>query len=85
MAKKNVIEDTLIQISNLEESLNKNAQGILASTMKEEIANLVKESQKSIKEEDEEEIDFDEADTDVDADNVDDDMGDDIPDDDMED
>ena len=82
MAKNDVIEDTLIQISNLEESLNKNAQGILASTMKEEIANLVKESQKSIKEEDEEEIDFDdEVDTDVvDTDNVDDDMGDEVED-----
>ena len=65
---KNVIEDTLIQISNLEESLNKNAQGILASTMKEEINNLVKES---LKEEDE--VDFMEVDTDeVDTDNMDD-------------
>jgi len=31
------INDALIQISNLEESIKKNAQGILASTMKEEI------------------------------------------------
>ncbi len=37
-------EDALFQIQNLEEALNKNAQGILASTMKEEIKSLVKES-----------------------------------------
>ena len=61
---KNVIEDTLIQISNLEESLNKNAQGILASTMKEEINNLVKESLKEQDEVDDEEVDVEETDTD---------------------
>jgi len=61
---KNVIEDTLIQISNLEESLNRNAQGILASTMKEEINNLVKESLKEQDEVDDEEVDVEETDTD---------------------
>tara|TARA_R110000868_G_scaffold84_5_gene864 strand:- start:78 stop:1661 length:1584 start_codon:yes stop_codon:yes gene_type:complete len=44
MAEKNMIEDTLFQIKNLEESLKKNAQGILSSTMRKEINSLVKES-----------------------------------------
>jgi hypothetical protein len=54
---KNVIEEALLQISNLEESLNKNAQGILSSTMKEEISSLVKESLKEQDEIDDEEED----------------------------
>jgi hypothetical protein len=54
--KNSEIEDALFQIRNLEEALNRNAQGILASTMKEEISSLVKESLKEA-EEDEEEID----------------------------
>jgi hypothetical protein len=67
--KENLVEDTLLQIKNLEESLKRNAQGILSSTMKEEIKSLVKES---LNEEDEEvEVDAesgDEADLeDVDA------------------
>ena len=51
------INDALIQITNLEESIKKNAQGILASTMKEEIKSLVKES---LNEEDEVELDDEE-------------------------
>ena len=39
-----MIEDALFQIKNLEESLKKNAQGILSSTMRKEISSLVKES-----------------------------------------
>jgi hypothetical protein len=52
------INDALIQISNLEESIKKNAQGILASTMKEEIKSLVKESLKEqeVEVDDEEEV-----------------------------
>lgn len=51
-----VIEDALFQIKNLEEALKRNAQGILSSTMKEEISALVKES---LKEQDEVEDDED--------------------------
>jgi hypothetical protein len=51
---KNVVEDALFQIKNLEETLQENAKGILQSTMSEEIKQLVKES---LKEQDEEEID----------------------------
>ena len=66
---KNVVEDALFQIKNLEEALQENAKGILHSTMKEEIRQLVKES---LKEQDETEDDVE----------VDDDkmmMGDEIP------
>jgi len=41
---KNVVEDALFQIRNLEETLQENAKGILQSTMSEEIKQLVKES-----------------------------------------
>ena len=64
--KNSDIEDAIFQIRNLEEVLNRNAQGILASTMKEEISSLVKESLKEAEEE-EEEIDTDVATMDDDA------------------
>jgi hypothetical protein len=69
MAEKNLVEETLIQIQNLEEIINENAKEILASTMKEEISELVKESMKdetneqtddiniNVDDEDEDEID----------------------------
>ena len=63
------VEDALFQIKNLEESLQRNAQGILSSTMKEEISSLVKESlkeQDEVEDEDEEEVDVDIEDTDTD-------------------
>ena len=41
---KNVVEEALIQMKNVEEAIAENAKGILASTMKEEINQLVKES-----------------------------------------
>jgi len=40
---KNVVEEALIQMKNVEEAIAENAKGILASTMKEEINQLVKE------------------------------------------
>jgi hypothetical protein len=63
------IEDALFQIKNLEESLQRNAQGILSSTMREEINSLVKESlreQDEIEDEDEEEVEVELDDTDTD-------------------
>ena len=42
--KKSVVEDALLQIKAVEEAISENAKGILASTMKEEISELVKES-----------------------------------------
>jgi len=66
---KNVVEDALFQIRNLEETLQENAKGILQSTMTEEIRQLVKESLK----EQEDEVENDEVDVD-DQDMMDDDQ-----------
>ena len=41
---KSVVEETLLQIKAVEDAINENAKGILASTMKQEISELVKES-----------------------------------------
>jgi hypothetical protein len=41
---ENLVEKTLLQIRSIEEAISENAKGILASTMKEEISELVKES-----------------------------------------
>jgi hypothetical protein len=46
---KSVVEETLLQIKAIEEAISENAKGILASTMKEEIGELVKESLKGKK------------------------------------
>ena len=81
---KNLVQEALIQMKQVEEAIAENAKGILHSTMKEEIKQLVKESLSE--QDDEEEVDTDldadiddtdvdtEVDTDVDMDmNVDDD------------
>jgi len=60
------IEDALFQIKNLEESLQRNAQGILSSTMKDEIKSLVKESLTEQDEVEDDEVDVDVEDTDTD-------------------
>ena len=44
--KKTLVEEALLQMENLQEAITENAKGILASTMKEEISELVKESLK---------------------------------------
>ena len=44
MAEKNLVEEALLQMENLQDAITNNAKGILASTMKEEISQLVKES-----------------------------------------
>ena len=73
MAKeKNLVEDALIQMKNLEEAVAENAKGILASTMKQEIKELVKESIVSEQGDDDEEIGADdEMDMDMDSDEMD--------------
>jgi hypothetical protein len=60
---KNLVQEALIQMKNVEEAIAENAKGILASTMKEEINQLVKESLSE--QDDEEEVDLD-VDTDLD-------------------
>ncbi len=44
MKEKSVVEDALLQIKAVENAISENAKGILASTMKEEISELVRES-----------------------------------------
>lgn len=88
MAKeKTLVEETFIQMKNLEEAVAENAKGILASTMKQEIKDLVKESLFEQEEEEEDEIEMDtdvedsDMEFDADVDNLEDDadlsMGDD--------
>jgi len=62
---KTLVQEALIQMKQVEDVIAENAKGILASTMKEEINQLVKES---LSEQDDEEINVD-ADVDTDADN----------------
>jgi hypothetical protein len=69
MAKeKSIVEEAIIQMKNLEEAVAENAKGILASTMKEEIKELVKESlteqEDEIEMEPEMDMDSDEMETD---------------------
>jgi hypothetical protein len=74
MKENKLVQEALIQMKQVEEAIAENAKGILASTMKEEINQLVKESLSEQADEDEIELD---ADMDMSADNdeVDMDMG----------
>ena len=82
MAKeKSLVEEAIIQMKNLEEAVAENAKGILASTMKQEIKDLVKES---LSEQDDDEIETDDVEMDepMGSDDIADiDMGDDLEDD----
>jgi len=60
---KSVVEQTLLQIKAVEDAISENAKGILASTMKQEISELVKESlkgRKNLHEQDENDPEMDE-------------------------
>ena len=82
--KKNLVEEALLQMENLQEAITNNAKGILASTMKEEISELVKESlEEEVEEvsetETEETVEVseqEEVDLDVDVDDEEDDIED---------
>jgi len=58
--KKSIVENTLLQIKAVENAISENAKGILASTMKEEISELVKESlginKSNLQEQDEQDV-----------------------------
>jgi len=79
--KKSLVQEALIQMRNVEEAIAENAKGILHSTMKEEINQLVKES---LSEQDEVDLDADieddentddvDMDVDMDVDNDTEDM-----------
>jgi hypothetical protein len=79
--KKSLVEETIAQIKNLEDVIAENAKGILHSTMKGEISDLVKES---LTEQEEDEIETD-LDMDLPLDDEGDDMSDDNEDLDMDD
>jgi hypothetical protein len=66
---KNLVEEALIQMKNVEEVIAENAKGILASTMKEEISQLVKESLSEQEDEIELDADVEMGDIEMDADN----------------
>jgi len=70
---KNLVEEALIQMKNVEDVIAENAKGILASTMKEEISQLVKESLSEQETEDEIEVD---AELDMEMGDMEMDMGD---------
>ena len=78
---KSLVQEALIQMRNVEEAIAENAKGILHSTMKEEINQLVKESLSEQDEvdldadiEDDEDTDDVEMDVDMDVDNDTEDM-----------
>ena len=85
--EKNILEEAIIQMKNLEEAVAENAKGILGSVMRQEIKELVKESLNE--QEDEEEVDSEEesdiADVEFDDEMEDEDMEDEMDDEDMED
>jgi hypothetical protein len=69
--KKSLVEEALLSMQNLEEAIAQNAKGILASTMKQEISELVKESLQEQETEDEvdmEDMDAEDAEMDVEMD-----------------
>jgi hypothetical protein len=68
MSENKLVQEALIQMKQVEEAIAENAKGILASTMKEEINQLVKESLSEQDEEDEVNLD---ADMEMSADNDD--------------
>lgn len=63
--KNSIVEEAIIQMKNLEELVAENAKGILASTMRQEIKDLVKESLNEADEDEEEVEDEMEFDSDV--------------------
>jgi hypothetical protein len=79
--EKNLVQDAILQLKNLEEVVSENAKGILASTMKEEIKELVKESLNEAEED--EEIEDTEIEDDFDTEDEESDMED-MGDEDME-
>jgi hypothetical protein len=63
MTEKSILEQALLQVQNLEEAVKQNAKGILASTMKQELNDLLKESleeEEEVTTEEEEETPIDE-------------------------
>lgn len=51
MSEKSILEQALLQVQTLEEAVKHNAKGILASTMKQELNQMLKEEEEEEKEE----------------------------------
>ena len=81
---KNLVQEALIQMKQVEEAIAENAKGILASTMKEEINQLVKESLSEQADEDEVEAEVDIDVEDEESDDMETDNEDEMEMDDME-
>jgi len=71
MSKNSLLEQALLQVKNLEDAVKQNAKGILESTMKQELNDLLKEQEEEEEElkipeenEEEEETDSEEEETD---------------------
>jgi hypothetical protein len=74
MTEKSILEQALLQVQTLEEAVKQNAKGILASTMKQELNDLLKES---LEDEEETEVAVDEQpETEVNPEEEEDDMSD---------
>lgn len=69
MKQKSIIEQALLQVQNLEEAVTKNAKGILATTMRRELNDLIKESM----EDEEDELSNTETEKDMSEQSIDDD------------
>ena len=86
--KKSLVEEAIIQIKNLEDVVAENAKGILQSTMKEEINQLVKESLTEQEEEGDEiedtEVDLEDMESDEELDDMGDEETDTLEDDEMD-
>lgn len=86
MGEKSILEQALLQVETLEEAVKANAKGILASTMKQELNDLLKEQEDINPEEDEKDIDGADAPEDNDDTSIndepelDDESSEDIPD-----
>lgn len=68
MSEKSILEQALLQVQTLEEAVKANAKGILASTMKQELNDLLKESMEEEGEVEEQPIPDEETTDDVPAD-----------------
>jgi hypothetical protein len=79
MTEKSILEQALLQVQTLEEAVKQNAKGILASTMKQELNDLLKESL-----EEEEEVATDDEETPIEEQPISDEEGDDMSDEDAE-
>jgi len=79
MTEKSILEQALLQVQTLEEAVKQNAKGILASTMKQELNDLLKESL-----EEEEEVATEEEETPMDEQPTPEEEADDMSDEDAE-